>query len=67
MRGMPSHPTISLNPHIKTDAPHGAENPPKNEAPRSKKQPPLPPLKREAPFCEMIPRKSTIINNLKSC
>ena len=44
------------------------EHPPprlKKEAPPSEKQPP-PPLKREAPFHVMIPRKSTINNNLKS-
>ena len=40
---------------IKTDAPHGAHPPPKNEAPL---------LKPEAPFHEMIPRKSKINNNL---
>ena len=33
---------------------------------QSEKQTPLPPLKREAPFHKTIPRKSTIINNLKS-
>ena len=32
----------------------------------SEKQPPSPPLKRETPFHEIIPRKSTINNNLKS-
>ena len=47
------------NPPIKTDAPHGAHSLLKNEAPSpSKKQ--KPPLKSEAPFHEMIPRKSTI-------
>ena len=52
-------------PPIKIDAPpNGAHPPLKNEAP-SEKQPP-PPLKREAPFHEMIIRKSTINNNLNS-
>ena len=37
----------------------------KNEVPPSEKQPSLP-LKREAPFHEMIPRKITININLKS-
>ena len=45
---------------IKTNAPHGAHPPLKNEAP------PAPPLKSKAPFHEMIPRKSTTNNNLKS-
>ena len=47
-------------PPIKTDAPHGAHRPLKNEAPPSEKQPPLPSLslKREAPFHEMILRKN---------
>ena len=36
----------------------------KNEVPPSEKQ--IPPLKCEAPFHEMIPRKNTINNNLKS-
>ena len=54
-------------PPIKSDAPHGAHPLLKNEPPpQSEKQTPHPPLKREAPFHKMIPRKSTIINNLKS-
>ena len=44
--------------------PHAAPPPLKNEAPPSEKQ--APPLKHERPFYEMIPRKSTINNNLKS-
>ena len=59
----------NLPPPTKSDAPHGAHPPLKNEPPpppQSEKQSPLLPLKREAPFHKMIPRKSTIINNLKS-
>ena len=42
---------------IKFDvSPHVVHPPSKNEAPLSEKQPPQ--LKREAPFHEMIPRKS---------
>ena len=54
------------NPTTKTNAPHGAPPPPlKNEAsPTSEKQ--THPLKHELPFHEMIPRKTTINNNLKS-
>ena len=65
--GTPPHPTIFFlkPPPIKTDAPHGASPPIKNEVPPSEKQP-SPPLKREAPFHEMIPRKITINSNLKS-
>ena len=36
----------------------------KMKLPPSEKQPP--PLKHDTPFYEMIPRKSTINNNLKS-
>ena len=43
---------------------HGVYTPLKNEAPHLKTPPP--PLKREAPFCEMISRKSTTKNNSKS-
>ena len=70
MWGCP-HPLIFFEtPPIKTDAPMGHVQPPlKNEAPASEKHPPppvpCPPLKHEASFHEMIPRKSTI-NNLKS-
>ena len=57
-------------PSIKTDYPHEGAPPLKNEAPHLKNNtpppPPSPPLKHEAPFHEMIPRKSTINNNLKS-
>ena len=65
---------MGVNPSIKTDAlPWGAP-PLKNEAPSPLKNnplplPPTPPpprLKRETPFHEMIPRKTTINNNLKS-
>ena len=45
---------------------HGAPPSLENEVPPSKKQIPLPPLKCEAPFYEMIPKKSTINNNLQS-
>ena len=44
--------------------PHGAHPPLKNEVPNLKTT--SPPLKSEATFLEMIPRKSTINNNLKS-
>ena len=52
-------------PYQKTDARHGAPATPdlKMKPPTSEKQ--LPPLKHETPFPEMIPRKSTINNNLK--
>ena len=62
---------LFLNPPplpIKTGAPHGVHPPP----PPHLKMKPAPsekqtlPLKREAPFHEMIPRKSTIYNILKS-
>ena len=52
-------------PLIKPDAPQWGAPPLKNEAPHLK-PPPSPPLKREATFHEMIPRKSAINNNLKS-
>ena len=52
-------------PLIKTNAtPRGAHPPLKNEVPYLKTT--SPPLKSEATFLEMIPRKSTINNNLKS-
>ena len=60
------HPTFFSNP-----PPPSKPMPPmghpsfKNEGPPSEKTIPLP-LKREAPFHEMIPRKGTINNNLKS-
>ena len=50
-------------PPIKTDVPSWGVAPLKNEARPSEKQ--TPPLKREALFHEMIPRKSTMNNNLK--
>ena len=55
-------------PLLKTNAPHGVHPPHlKMKSPHLKNNPPPPPLKREAPFHdEMIPRKSTINNNLKS-
>ena len=41
--------------------------PTKDEVSSSEKQTPFPlPLKHEAPFHDMIPRKSTVNNNLKS-
>ena len=67
--GPPSYDFYRTSPlPSKVMPPHGAHLPLKNEAPppQSEKQAPLPPLKREAPFHEMIPRKSTIIKNLKS-
>ena len=64
----PSYVFFFENRPIKTDAPPNGVHPPlKNEAPDLKNtSPPPPPLKRKAPFHEMIPRKSTINNNLKS-
>ena len=59
-----SNPSLPL----KSDAPlppNGAHALLKNEALPSEKQPP-PSFKREGPFHGMIPRKSTINNNLKS-
>ena len=63
--GATPHPTIFFNPPppIKTDARHGVHPPFKNEAPHLKNKHPAP-LKRETPFHEMIPRKSTINYNL---
>ena len=60
-------PTIFRKTSIKTNAPQlGAPPfPLKNEASLSEKYPPSPLLKREAPFHEMIPRKTEINNNLK--
>ena len=64
------HPTIFFepSPSSKVMAPmvHTSHLKMKRPLPQSEKQAPLPSLKREAPFHEMIPRKSTIINNLKS-
>ena len=62
------HPTFFETLPIKTDAPHGAPSPLKNEALHLKNNPPPPhpPLKSEAPFQEMIPRKNIIDYNLKS-
>ena len=66
--GVPPSNNFFRNPPIKTDAnppppPHLKMKPLdlKNNPP-----PPFPPLKREVSFHEMIPRKSTINNNLKS-
>ena len=68
MRGMPPHPMIFFEPPLpsKLMSPMGHTPYLKMKPPPSEKKPPLPPLKHEAPFDEMIPRKSTIINNLKS-
>ena len=55
------HPTIFPNPPSK---PHMGYPPYLKMKPLHLKN--NPPLKREAPFHEMIPRKSTINNNLKS-
>ena len=58
---------MGVNPPRKTDALPWGDPPLKNEAPSPLKNEPLPPrLKRETPFHEMIPRKTTINNNLKS-
>ena len=63
MRGA-THPTIFFTPPP-SPPPHTHTDTLKNEAaPHLKKI--SPPLKCEAPFHEMIPRKSTINNNLKS-
>ena len=51
-------------PHQNRCSTHGVYTPLKNEAPHLKTPPP--PLKREAPFYEMISRKSTTKNNSKS-
>ena len=58
-RGVLSQPTIFFfeTLPIETDAPYGLPPPLKNESPPSEKQ--APSLKREAPFHEMNPRKST--------
>ena len=65
MSGGDRHPAIFFeNPPIKTDAPLWGIPQLKNEARPSEKQ--IPPLKHETPLHEMIPRKSTINNNLKS-
>ena len=61
----PSYNFLETPSPIKTDAPPWGVTPHlKMKPPPSEKQ--TPPLKREAPFHEMIPRKSTINNNLKS-
>ena len=57
---LPPYPMILKTPPIKTDAPHGAPPHLKMKPLPSEKHPPL---KHEAPFHEMIPRKSTINNN----
>ena len=65
-----AHPTIFFAtppPPIKIDGPPwGAPLHFKMKPPHLKNNLPSPPLKREAPFHEMILRKSTINNNLKS-
>ena len=65
--GVSPHPTIffETSPPPSKQMPIPIHPSLKNEAPRSEKQPP-PALKREVSFHEMIPRKSTINNNLKS-
>ena len=65
----PPHPTIFFETLPNQNPPWGTPLL-KNEAPPSEKQtsppPPRPsPLKCEAPFHEMIPRKSTTNNNFK--
>ena len=55
----------TLPSHIKLIPPHGASPHLKMKSSHLKNKP-LPPLKREAPYHEMIPRKSTINNDLKS-
>ena len=49
---------------VKPMLPHGVHLPPKNEPPPSEKQP-LSPQKHEAHYHKMIPKRSTINNNLK--
>ena len=62
----PPHPTnFFKNPPSKLMPPMGCTPFLKMKPSPSEKQP-LPPLKCEAPFHEMIPRKRTITNNLKS-
>ena len=66
--GVGRHPILqffSKTPPSKPMPPMGHTSHLKLEAPPSEKQPP-PPMKSEAPFHEMIPRKSAINNNLKS-
>ena len=57
---------FSKTPPTKTDVPHMEHAPHLKMTPQSEKQPPPPSLKHETPFHEMLPRKSTINNNLKS-
>ena len=65
MGGIPPNYDFFLKlPHQNRCSPHGAHPPLKNEAPPYPKD--KSPLRREVPFHEMIPRKSTINNNLKS-
>ena len=64
MGGAPSPILHFFQALIKTNAPTWGA-PHLKSPPPSEKQPP-PPLKCEAPFHEMIPRKSTNNNNLKS-
>ena len=61
----PSYDFFSKTPPTKTDAPHMEHPPLLNDPPIWKTKPP-PSLKHETPFHEMLPRKSTINNNLKS-
>ena len=57
---------FSRKPPIETDTPPiGCTRPLENKSPVSEKQP-HPLLKREAPFHEMIPRKSAINYSIKS-
>ena len=63
------HPTIFFKtPPLpsKPMPPMGCTPPLKDEAPPYEKHPPSPLMKPKAPANEMIPRKSTINNNLKS-
>ena len=65
----PPHPTVFFeNPPHQNRCPLMGHSPPpqlKNEPSQSEIQPPSPSLKRGTLFHGMIPRKSTINNNLK--
>ena len=68
MGGRPPHPTTFFEPPppIKSNAPPMGSPLLKNEAPHPNLKTTPPALKSEAPFHEMIPRKSKINNNLIS-
>ena len=60
------HPTIFFVTPLSKPMPHMGCPPFKLKPPPHLKNNPFPPLKHEALFHEMIPRKDTINNNLKS-